>query len=145
MNNSEVETTDSWPLGKIIKHIILPKPKGSPKAGKKEIIGRVVIGVFFLTLALSRTLFSNTSLPDCDSSDTNTLVGQIINDMPLAKASGAQFVSLKNIEEQGFNQDVQLRSCTATLVTSVGEDNLQYSVKWSNKEAGEFYVEARIQ
>ena len=37
------ETTDSWGWGKIIKHVILPKPKGSPKAGKKEIFARLAV------------------------------------------------------------------------------------------------------
>ena len=45
-------TTDSWSLGKIIKHTILPKPKGSPKAGKKEIIVRITIALIILLLLI---------------------------------------------------------------------------------------------
>jgi hypothetical protein len=51
-----VETTDSWPLKKILKHIIFPKPEGSPKAGKKEILIRVAIGCAFGLFALTRIL-----------------------------------------------------------------------------------------
>jgi hypothetical protein len=85
------------------------------------------------------------TLPDCDSSNTQQLVGQIINDMPLMKSFGAQFVSIKDIAEQGYNDDAGIRACTSTLVTTVGENSLQYSIKWSEKNKGEFYVEARIQ
>lgn len=52
------ETTDSWPLAKIIKHVFLPKPKDAPKAGKKEWFVRVMIGLTFLFLATFRTIFS---------------------------------------------------------------------------------------
>jgi len=41
MNNNE--TTDPWEWSKILKYIILPKPKGSPKAGKKEIGLRILV------------------------------------------------------------------------------------------------------
>jgi hypothetical protein len=83
-------------------------------------------------------------LPGCESAEAKSLVGQIVNDAPRVKASGFKFVSVKNISEQGFNQETQIRSCAATLVTTAGEDKLQYSIKWGNKEKGEFHVEARI-
>jgi hypothetical protein len=84
-------------------------------------------------------------LPTCDQDVTIKLTGQIINDLPLAKAAGATFVSLKNIKEQGFNKDSEIRACEATLVTTKGEDQLQYSVKWQDKSAGNFWIEAEIQ
>ena len=65
--------------------------------------------------------------------------------MPLVKAAGAQFVSVKNVVEQGFNQETEIRSCSGTLVTTAGENNLQYSIKWRNKDKGEFSVEVRVQ
>ena len=139
---NSVETTDSWEWSKIIKHVILPKPKGSPKAGKKEIGARAGIGATFGLIAFS--LFSSGGLPTCDSSDAKNLVGQIIDDMPLVKMSGAQFISLKDVSEQGFNEKSEVRSCTGTLVTSAGEDSVQYSVKWQNKKKSTFYVDARI-
>ena len=86
-----------------------------------------------------------TTLPRCDDSDTVSLVGEIVNAMPLVQAAGAQFISVKEISEQGFNQDLQIRSCSSTLVTTAGEDSLQYSIKWANEQKKEFVVEAQIQ
>lgn len=85
-----------------------------------------------------------TALPACSSSDANGLVAQIIEGMPAAKLSGVKFISLKDVEEQGFNESAQLRSCSAILVTTAGEDDLQFSIKWSDREKSEFYVEAKI-
>ncbi len=48
-------TTDKWPTKKILKHVLLPKPKGSPKAGKKEIGIRIVLALFFLLVVISVT------------------------------------------------------------------------------------------
>lgn len=138
-----IETTDSWPLGKIFKHILLPKPKGSPKAGKKEIALRVgfatTFGVIFLV-----TYLAGKSLPSCDQAETTSLVAKIINDMPLVKRANASFVSLKDIKEQGHNKEAEIRACNATLVTTAGENNLQYSIKWQDKKGRNFYVEAQI-
>lgn len=44
------ETTDAWPMSKILKCVIMPKPRGAPKAGNKEIAMRVGLGVLFLIL-----------------------------------------------------------------------------------------------
>ena len=46
------DSTDIWPWSKIIKYTFLPKPKDSPKIGKKEILVRVVIASIFLLIAL---------------------------------------------------------------------------------------------
>ncbi len=89
-------------------------------------------------------LMGISSLPACDSRETKSLVGQIVNDMPLVKALGARFVSVKDIAEQGYNTEVEVRSCAGTLVTTAGEDLLQYSVSWSDRVANEFYVQAQI-
>ncbi|MRH77417.1 hypothetical protein GH984_01665 [Spiribacter sp. C176] len=52
-DNGQMEvTTDSWSWKKILKHVILPKPKGSPKAGQKEIALRISLAAVGLLLAL---------------------------------------------------------------------------------------------
>lgn len=84
------------------------------------------------------------SLPECGSSNATALVGQIIEDMPMAKAAAVKYVTLKDVEERGFDEHDQIRSCAATLVTTAGEDGVQYSIKWNDKAKGEFYVEARV-
>lgn len=137
------ETTDSWPFGKILKHVLLPKPKGSPKAGKKEITLRLAMGAIFGAIGLYFAL-GGKSLPGCDQSDTKDLVGKIINDLPVARAQNTQYVALKNVVEQGYNKTTELRSCQAILVTTAGENSIQYSVKWQDKTKGLIYVAAQL-
>ena len=102
-----------------------------------------MVSRLFLLSALVAGGCTGASLPECDSTDTRGLVGKIINDVPSAKEAGIQFVSLKGVTEQGYNEVSQIRSCAATLVTTAGEDDVQYHVKWVNKDANQFYVEAR--
>lgn len=84
------------------------------------------------------------SLPECDSDDTLSLVGQIVEEMPVVRLNNIRFVELKDEKQLGFNEDKELRSCSATLVTSAGEDSIYYTVEWDDKDANEFWVEAEI-
>jgi len=125
---------------------LIEKAKENPvevkgRGGKAAALS--ILGSLWVLMSVGGVVLS--ALPSCDSADTKSLVGQIINGLPLVKASGAQFVSVKSVTEQGYNQEAQIRSCTGTLVTTAGEDNLQYSIKWGNKDKGEFYVEVQIQ
>lgn len=136
-------TTDCWPNQKILKYILLPKPKGSPKAGKKEIGLRVgiasVCGVFAYF-----SFFGSSSLPGCNSGKTKDVVERIINDLPLARAGNTKYVTLKEVEETGHNKNSGVRSCSATLVSTAGEDSLIYSVSWQDRSAKTYLVQARI-
>ncbi len=84
------------------------------------------------------------ALPDCSSDDTTGLVGQIVSDMPLVQLSGAQFVAVKDATELGYNSGSEIRSCSGTLITTAGEDQIQYSVQWINKSQGKWAVNAQI-
>lgn len=138
----EKETTDSWSIGKILKHIFLPKPAGSPKAGTKEILLRLLIALAFFVVLLNK-FFLSKSLPTCDKSETQAAIQNIINNQFL-KNKSITFVSLKKFLEQGYNKEHDLRACEADLVTNIGETKIQYSIKWSNKEKLEFYVEVQV-
>ena len=138
-----IETTDIWPFWKILKHTLLPKPKGAPKAGKKEIAVRIGMASIIAT-ALYFLHFKETPLPECEQSGTKKLIEKIINDNPAIKARNIKYVSLKEISEQGYNKTAELRSCQATLVTTVGEDSIQYSVKWQDKNKKLYFVEMQV-
>ena len=132
--------TDAWPLSKMLKHIWMPwtRPKDAPKRGKKEIILTIVS--YLLVLVVVNILRSGgNSLPSCNSADTVNLLKQIYNESEFSK--DASFVSIKDMSEQGFNKESEIRACTSSLVTSKGPLNLQYSVKWQDKKAGTFLVE----
>ncbi len=108
-------------------------------------LNKSVIVIIFGVITLSGCDKFSKQLPTCDHDTTIKLTSQIINDLPLAKAAGATFVSLKNIKEQGFNKNSEIRACEATLVTTKGEDQLQYSIKWQDKSSGNIWIEAEIQ
>ena len=137
-------TTDSWPNQKILKHVLLPKPKGSPKAGKKEIAMRVGVGSICAAFAYFM-FFGASGLPGCNSGKTKDLVEQIINGLPMARATNTKYVTLKDIEETGHNKEAGVRGCSATLITTAGEDSLRYSVAWEDRNAKTFVVRAQIQ
>lgn len=124
---------------------LIEKAKANPvsatgRTAKAAAFG--IVGGLWVFMTLGGVVLS--ALPACDGTATKSLIGQIVNDMPIVQAAGAQFVSLKGIAEQGYNESTQVRACNATLVTTAGENNLQYHVKWLNKQTGEFYVEAQI-
>ncbi|PRH82729.1 hypothetical protein [Arenimonas caeni] len=84
-------------------------------------------------------------LPTCGGSDTKDLVGEIVNDMlDEAGFEDERFVRLRDIEELGYNPKDELRSCYAVLVTTDGEAEVQYSIRWTDKAKGEYWVEASI-
>ena len=139
MKDSQIpESTDSWHWGKIIKHIILPKPKDAPKAGKKEISVRIGLAIIIGGLLLLR-FFGGNSLPSCDSTETTGILKNIYDQSEYAKE--ATFVSVKEQIEQGFNTESEIRACSANLVSTKGPVAIQYSVKWQDKKAGTFWVE----
>ncbi|WP_373054441.1 hypothetical protein [Thioalkalivibrio sp.] len=84
------------------------------------------------------------TLPACGSAEATATVGNIISDMPGVKEAGIQFVSVNNAREQGYNPETEIRSCSGTLITTAGEDGVQYFVKWQDKAKGLFYVEAQL-
>lgn len=140
---SEKITTDSWPLKKILKHILLPKPKDAPKAGVKEICIRITL--FGIGAAFAYHQYFGEKMPACDAKSTISLIEKIVNDLPIAKKSGAKFVSLKEVTELGFNKNSEIRSCNATLISTKGEDTIQYSVQWQDKSKNTVWVEAQIE
>lgn len=46
-------TTDDWPIGKLIKYALLPRPKDAPPPGRKEWWVRALLSVFFLGVAVA--------------------------------------------------------------------------------------------
>lgn len=50
--SDKLETTDAWPVTKIVKYILLPKPKDAPRAGMKEKLLRAGMASVFLVFAL---------------------------------------------------------------------------------------------
>ena len=105
--------------------------------------GSILVYFVIGNLSGSLSLFG-ASLPDCSAIESKKLIEKIANDMPLMKSENIQFVELKNTKETGFNKDQELRSCTGNLVTTASQVEINYSIKWQEKESGKFYIEMRF-
>ena len=119
------------------------------KENPAKVIGRggklaalTLVGAAFMVVSLG-VPFGGT-LPGCSSADTTGLVGQIVNGMPVVQLSGAKFVAVKETRELGYNNAAEIRSCSGTLITTAGEDQIQYSVEWIDKSQGKWAVNAQI-
>lgn len=79
-------------------------------------------------------------LPKCDSRDTIDSLGKIFNN--LMKSEGAKFISAKNITEDGFNKQAEIRVCSADIMVSDGSEmRFTYNITWQNKKKGYFNVQ----
>ena len=142
-----VETTDSWEWGKIIKHVFLPKPKGSPKAGKKEIGARIGIGAICGLLVFS--LFSSSGVPACGDSETTDLVTQIADremenqlGVNAAKMFSYQVNAIRTIntnKQTGAFECAAQLGITASNTGNTSEIPITYTVELTDK-GDEFYV-----
>ena len=94
----------------------------------------LVIGSVFLLAACGD------SLPSCKSADATDLVEQIVNRSSYRMGN---FIELNDIEEVGFNKNSEIRLCVAELTTTHGVEDVNYSVRWQNKETKQFSVEVR--
>ena len=90
--------------------------------------------------AVFRLTACSDSLPSCKSSDTTDLVEKIVN---RSSYRVGNFIELNDIEEVGFNKSSEIRLCVAELTTTHGVEDVNYSVRWQNKETKQFYVEVR--
>lgn len=56
----------------------------------------------------------------------------------------AEIHAIVKIQEVGQDNDAETRVCQATLISSLGHDQLMYVVKWLDKPAKKFYVETKL-
>ena len=101
---------------------------------KATVMKAMVLAAVFTLTACSD------SLPSCKSSDTTDLVEKIVN---RSSYRVGNFIELNDIEEVGFNKSSEIRLCVAELTTTHGVEDVNYSVRWQNKETKQFYVEVR--
>jgi hypothetical protein len=122
-DNKSVETTDSWSWGKILKHVIFPKPKDAPKAGTKEITARVGLAVIIAALILPRFFGSKT--PVCDDTEVistlkNLSLGVVSTGaspelIKEAKIDDDSRYKIANIRTVAHNKDTDSYSCKASI------------------------------
>jgi hypothetical protein len=94
-----------------------------------------------LSIALSALAgCSGGGLPSCTSSEVKGVIEEIAAEKSYLIGN---FVNLKNIKESAFNEDAQIRTCTANLITTKSDKNIFYSVTWGDAEHKQFRVEIR--
>ncbi len=99
--------------------------------------------VYLLTLSLfGLTACSNDNVPKCDSTEAKEIVEEIATNKSYQIGN---FVSLKNINESGFNADSQERTCSADLVTSKVDAGIYYSITWADAEHSQVKVSMRVE
>lgn len=99
----------------------------------------IVMKAIVLAAVFTLTACSD-SLPSCKSADATDLVEKIVNRSSYRMGN---FIELNDIEEVGFNKNSEIRLCVAELTTTHGVVDVNYSVRWQNKETKQFYVEVR--
>lgn len=137
---ANVETTDSWTFGKILKHVILPKPKGSPKAGKKEKLTRAAFFIAFGILGYN-LFFGGASLPACNSENAKSILKEAFNGADFARAQNVEASAVIDARELSYDDGSSVRTCSGTLVLNTSahitvryamkmQDNATYSLKF---------------
>ena len=99
--------------------------------------------MFVKTMSISAVMLlsaCSNSLPSCKSSDATDLVEQIVK---RSSYRVGDFIELNEIEEVGFNKSSEIRLCVAELTTTHGVEDINYSIRWQDKETQQFYVEIR--
>lgn len=83
---------------------------------------------------------SSSDVPKCNSSEVRALIEEITTGKAYQIGN---FVSIKNVDEHGFNADSQVRTCSAELVTSQMDTGIYYSVTWADAEHEQIEVNMR--
>lgn len=99
-------------------------------------------GIFFTVTTLITIIYWSlldaalNGLPDCDSSDTEDVIAEIITEN-----TPFEYVGMEDITERSYNPERGIRLCKANLITDRGEESISYKVTWEDKKQENFYVE----
>ena len=78
------------------------------------------------------------SIPKCDSKEVKKLISSNFTLHAKYTKDDLVFIDLKNIKEVGFNPDKEIRSCESLLITTEGNEDFNFIIKWKNKKEGTF-------
>jgi hypothetical protein len=84
------------------------------------------------------------SIPKCDSKEINKLISNNVTIGAKILKEDLVFIDLKNIKEVGFNSDKEIRSCESLLITTQGNEDFNFFIKWKNKKEGTFEIKPTI-
>ena len=90
------------------------------------------------------SLISKPSIPKCDSKEVKKLISRGLTIGAKILKEDLIFIDLKNIKEIGFNPDKGIRSCESLLITTEGNEDFNFFIKWKNKKEGTFEVKPTL-
>jgi hypothetical protein len=90
------------------------------------------------------SLISKPSIPKCDSKEVKKLISKGLTIGAKILKEDFIFIDLKNIKEIGFNPDKEIRSCESLLITTEGNEDFNFFIKWRNKKEGTFEVKPTL-
>ena len=82
-------------------------------------------------------------LPKCDDIATQEYLAKSFNKWHKNKDSAERYGSLTTMKQVDYNDIKQTRSCTATLITTQGQDPIHYSIDWLGDKNDLFVVNFR--
>ena len=86
-------------------------------------------------------VIARAALPPCEGEEASALVAQLISQTPALAEQGVAFKALNGVRETGFAEGpAGYRSCVATLVTSLGEEQLAYVLEWQDAASGTYQL-----
>lgn len=83
------------------------------------------------------------SLPSCKDDEVINTVERLVSGKAYlwGKFYWGQFVDLKKIKQAGYDKRRQIRSCTASLITTEYTVDVEYQVAWINRKNEEAHVQ----
>jgi hypothetical protein len=135
-----------FPAYLIKRKSLIEKAKGFPIEVKGRILKTVLLAsigfvIIILIAVPSYISYIKGNLPACDSPEVVSLAEKVIKNSPVIKLLGLQIKSISIPAERSYDPDTEKRICRAILSSSVGDEAIQYSVEWHNKDKNMIWVE----
>ena len=89
-------------------------------------------------------LMPKPSIPKCDSKEIKKLMSNNVTIGAKILKEDIVFIDLKHIKEVGFNPDKGIRSCESLLITTQGNEDFNFFIKWKNKKEGTFEIQPTL-
>ena len=102
--------------------------------------GIVILAVFMLGLIYLTAPGFAGAVPRCENGNVVALTERLVADVPAFRLLGTA-VSIRGHTEVSYNEEADIRRCSATLVTPLAEERVFFEISWHDKMAGEIWVE----
>jgi len=123
----------------------------TPAISKSNLLTGVAFAALFggvivaLRLATGGGLGGPTSMPDCDSNTSRSMLSDAIKQSPLS-ALGLKLIKVGDMDSAGKDAldetgQVRIRFCAAVVFTNVGRQPVYFNLSWADSKKTEVYLE----